>query len=221
MFKKVFLMVMLLAVAQDSCAMTMQAIKDTVKQTPRWAKVVIGGALTAAVGSLAFYRYRTPRGGGAPVVPALHPFRAGRGGLPALLPRGPYQRGEIIRTAPGFTVLLNRDNDTPLHEAVRANDTRGVRQLLADGHSPYVRNLYGETPVSIARVRNAHANPAFRPAPAIPGLLESAVKEYEDNRAWLRTVAHETVAPQSSIPLVNSLIAEFVCGPNDQALIVV
>jgi len=183
-----------------SCVETPSLLRRTaqkIQETPRWVKVT--AALLGAAGITYCIRNYGRLGGAA--APRAHV--AGPIPYAAIIHRAP----SIITTAPSFAVV-DRDKDTPLHQAARNNNEPLVRELLAQGHSPYALNLFKETPASIARVKGSHV---------IQALLARTAGEYEVNRAWFRTMVGVAFQHDGQHPNIGSLVGEYTCGPNEQA----
>ena len=204
--QRLFLLTLVMSTAHPTHAIGWKSIKSSIKRTPRWLKATTVLVCVAGIGRL----IKNMRQAGHVIAPA---------GAPAVVPAGAPVLGGVpaplVRRLPEcdqafFVNPPNRDRDTHLHVAARQNNGARVQQLLVQGARPYVRNLYSETPAGLARVQG-HV--------PIQNIFAQGARDFEENRGWTRTVTNETVRGEGAgqHPNINSIIAEYVFGPNEQA----
>lgn len=206
-------------------AIDWKKVKTQVIESPRWVKAMVGLALAGGTAYM-IYKKTSSAWQGIPGLPIAAPAPAPiQAPIQIAAPVQQVQNWHITH-APDFIQYTNRDRDTRLHQAVRADNEQLTRTLLAAGHTPYVRNLYNETPASIARSRGPYVQDQARAlvnGPVLPQsniqlVIEHGVREYEANRALLPTILNETIIPLNQDGQeINKTITELVFGPNSQA----
>jgi ankyrin repeat protein len=67
---------------------------------------------------------------------------------------GPARAMELLLDAGANIEAVDREGNTPLHEAAAVGSRRAVELLLARGARRQVKNRAGKTPLSLARARN-------------------------------------------------------------------